>query len=283
MAINLFNEYPQNAKAPNEDYPFGAFRNRTAPDATDGTTLEEKWSNDWQAFFSRLFVEASMTPSGEVDTVKVSQYYDALLALIHREKTEVSNALNGNRTDVASSENALGLAYELASAAVKKSGDTMTGDLSILNNLPSLTLRNATIPENNRGAKVTLLNSGGRGTFSTSNESGTNEIRHTLPARGGELALGNSASISTNGWSKDTTTGLITQWGYVPSTNRNVDFNIPFETACYNIMASNANSQGLKVDNAYALIRDKNSFFIATKGSSGNISGFPCYWFAIGR
>lgn len=274
MAINLFNEYPQNAKAPDEDYPFGAFRNRTAPDATDGTTLEEKWSNDWQAFFSKLFVEASMTPSGEVDTVKVSQYYDALLALIHREKTEVSNALNGNRTDVASSENALRLSYELASAAVKKSGDTMTGDLSILNNLPSLTLRNATIPENNRGAKVTLLNSGGRGTFSTSNESGTNEIRHTLPTRGGELSLGNTSSGAQNGWLRDESTGIIMQWGV--TRNSKVTFPIPYVNNCFSVTITHNKGGGVAAMSAYNISR--NGF--NTLQSYGDISG---NWLAIGK
>lgn len=188
MAIDFFNTYPQNTGAKSEDYPFGSFRNETAPNAEDGTTLEQRWSNDWLAFFSRLLVEASMTPSGDVDTVKVSQYYDALLALIHRERREVSNALNGTRTEVAASENALRLAYELASAAVKKTGDTMTGDLILQN---KLSLRSVGVPTNNVGSLFKLENESGTLAIRRGRADGSTsgETRIVMPNKAGTVAL----------------------------------------------------------------------------------------------
>lgn len=188
MAIDFFNTYPQNTGAKSEDYPFGSFRNETAPNAEDGTTLEQKWSNDWLAFFSRLLIEASMTPSGDVDTVKVSQYYDALLALIHRERREVSNALDGTRTEVAASEDALRLAYELASAAVEKSGDTMTGDLILQN---KLSLRSVGVPANNVGSLFKFENESGTLAIRRGRADGSTsgETRIVMPNKAGTVAL----------------------------------------------------------------------------------------------
>lgn len=47
----------------------------------------------------------------------------------------------------------------------------------------------------------------------------------------------NTASIATNGWSRDGDTGLIHQWGMVGKGAGNVaiTFPIPFPTACYNM------------------------------------------------
>jgi len=91
-----------------------------------------------------------------------------------------------------------------------------------------------------------------------------------------------ASSQSTNGWQK-LPSGLIVQWGYQSSTNATFSFPISFPSACLNIMASNANSQGSGSDNAYAYPTSSSQFFIATKGSGGNISGYACYWLAIGN
>ena len=91
-----------------------------------------------------------------------------------------------------------------------------------------------------------------------------------------------ASSKSQNGWQK-LPSGLIVQWGYQSLTNATFSFPISFPSACLNIMASNANSQGSNSDTAYAYPTSSSQFFIATKGSSGNIGGFACYWLAIGN
>lgn len=275
MAINIHDQYPSNTASPTPEYPFGAFRDRSSPTSDDGTTLQQDWSNDFFVLQWRLLKEAGIVPNGEVDTVLESQYFEALLEVIRQNTQELtlSDKYDGDDKSKVGTEFAVGEVYR---RTVKRTGDTMTG---------SLNMRNNSIPANNTGAIVELSNVAGTGTFTTRPESGNAQrLVHKLPSRSGTLGLGNTASGATNGWIRDEVTGIITQWGYVSSTNKTVNFNIPFVQSAFCIMVSNANSQGEKVDNAFAYIKDKDSFFIATKGSSlGNISAFPCYWLAIGK
>lgn len=293
MAINLNDRYPGETNRPDENYPYGSFRDRTTPTSKDGTKLQQDWANDMFSFQWRLLEEAGMTPDGTVDTVGKSQYFDALIEVIKQnsQNLTVSQEINGTSTTSVASENALGNVYR---ATVNKSGDTMTGDLSIRNNSPSLTLRNATIPANNRGAKVTLFNNVGRGTFSTSNEDGTNEIRHTLPVRGGELALGNTASGAQNGWLRDENTGIEFKWGEVnydrypgPEIAVTVTFPTPFETTCYNVQCTRKQSSagGAGDGGVNLLSKTKYGFTVALEVYNhqyvSQLRGFS--WFAIGK
>ena len=81
MALKRNETYPGRFSNPTDDHPQGAFKNRSAPGAQDGSYLEQGWANDWDGFFGRLLTIAGVTPNGSVDTASSSQYYDALKSL----------------------------------------------------------------------------------------------------------------------------------------------------------------------------------------------------------
>lgn len=89
MAINLDDRYPGRAGGKTLDYPQGSFKNRTSPNAQDGTFLEQDWANDMLAFFQALMSDAGMVANNVVDTARASQYFDALV------KTIKGNAIPG--------------------------------------------------------------------------------------------------------------------------------------------------------------------------------------------
>lgn len=78
MALKRNERYPGRFSNPTTGQPQGAFKNRTAPGAQDGSYLEQDWANDWSGFFSSLLSAAGVTPNGNVDAVGASQYFDAL-------------------------------------------------------------------------------------------------------------------------------------------------------------------------------------------------------------
>lgn len=82
MALIRSSRYPGRWTAPNAGHPQGAFKNRTAPGALDGSYIEQDWANDWDGFFSSLLGAASITANGNVDAVGASQYYTALTTII---------------------------------------------------------------------------------------------------------------------------------------------------------------------------------------------------------
>lgn len=81
MALKRNETYPGRFSNPTDDHPQGAFKNRSAPGAQDGSYLEQQWANDWDGFFGRLLTLAEISPNGNVDTASSSQYYDALKSL----------------------------------------------------------------------------------------------------------------------------------------------------------------------------------------------------------
>lgn len=82
MAINLDDRYPGRAGPKSVSYPQGSFKDRTAPDAKDGTYLQQDWANDQLAFFQSLMKEAGLSANNIVDTVEASQYFDALIGTV---------------------------------------------------------------------------------------------------------------------------------------------------------------------------------------------------------
>ncbi|WP_448693607.1 hypothetical protein [Pseudomonas rhizophila] len=100
MSLKLNERYPSRFNNPSSDYPQGSFKNRTAPGALDGSYLEQDWANDKEGFFQSLIATAGIVPSGDVDKVGASQYYDALLEVI-RDNSDI-DYLNTVRIDVAS-------------------------------------------------------------------------------------------------------------------------------------------------------------------------------------
>lgn len=81
MALKRNETYPGRFSNPTSDHPQGAFKNRSAPGAQDGSFCEQQWANDWDGFFGRLLTLAGITPSGNVDTAQASQYFDAIRKL----------------------------------------------------------------------------------------------------------------------------------------------------------------------------------------------------------
>jgi hypothetical protein len=78
MALKRNERYPGRFDNPSTEHPQGAFKNRSAPNAKDGTYLERDWANDWDGFFAALLKNAGVTANGSVDTALSSQYFDAL-------------------------------------------------------------------------------------------------------------------------------------------------------------------------------------------------------------
>ena len=102
-------------------------------------------------------------------------------------------------------------------------------------------------------------------------------------------------SLGTNGY-QVLPGGLWIQWGYVDygytitwdgypdgSPSANVTFPHAFPNGVYAVYATNA-KQGLRVDNAFAIIVDVNGCFVATKASNSDntLSNYPVFWLAIG-
>lgn len=88
MALKLNERYPGRFNNPSADYPQGSFKNRTTPTAKDGSYLEKDWANDKEGFFQSLIAAAGVVPSGAVDKVGASQFFDAL-------KSVIGNTANG--------------------------------------------------------------------------------------------------------------------------------------------------------------------------------------------
>ena len=84
-----------------------------------------------------------------------------------------------------------------------------------------------------------------------------------------------------SGWQK-MPSGIIFQWGLASPSGVWVNFPIAFPTGCWSVIASNADTQGLGVDNAFANNAGASSFYIGCKSTGGYVTTYPCYWFAIG-
>lgn len=97
MALKRNETYPGRFSNPTDDHPQGAFKNRTAPGAQDGSYLEQQWANDWDGFFGRLLTLAEISPNGNVDTASSSQYYDALKSLF-LQRTDPFGDINSDGT-----------------------------------------------------------------------------------------------------------------------------------------------------------------------------------------
>lgn len=78
--------------------------------------------------------------------------------------------------------------------------------------------------------------------------------------------------------------GLILQWGGFQKAPGVASFPIPFPNAAFQVFATNADEQGLYVDNAYARVINNSSFYVQTKSSAGNANttSYAVSWWAIG-
>jgi len=99
MALQRDARYPGRWTAASGGHPQGAFKNRTAPGALDGSYIEQDWANDWDGFFSSLLSATAITPNGTVDAVGASQYFTAMLNLTKLSlRLSVITAGSGNFT-----------------------------------------------------------------------------------------------------------------------------------------------------------------------------------------
>lgn len=98
MTFFLNVRYPDRVNAPSDDYPRGAFKNRSAPTSDDGTYLEKDWKNDERAFPEAILKNAGVVPNGNVDTANDSQVYDALISIVSKMITSGAASLYGKAT-----------------------------------------------------------------------------------------------------------------------------------------------------------------------------------------
>ncbi|EJJ0154904.1 hypothetical protein NHJ42_003296 [Salmonella enterica] len=93
----------------------------------------------------------------------------------------------------------------------------------------------------------------------------------------------NTASLDTNGWHRDESTGLITQWGLIDGANGTYNFPRAFPNQCFAVLVTNANSQGSGVDNAFGYPLSNDQFFASSKNNGGNFGPYPVSFLAFGK
>jgi hypothetical protein len=98
MAINPNTNATMSGRvtAPTLDYPYGSSKNESAPGAGDGTPYFLARADDIFGFQQWLLAQASIVPSGNADTVRASDYGDALRFLLNGAKASRRNLLIGN-------------------------------------------------------------------------------------------------------------------------------------------------------------------------------------------
>lgn len=104
MAINLRDKYGVRANPPSLDYPTGSVRNKTAPNALDGTPLEKDWANDWVGARDAILSAAGITASGLVETAQSSQVLDSLKKIIATSPKSITVLSAGSGTWAAPSD-----------------------------------------------------------------------------------------------------------------------------------------------------------------------------------
>ncbi|EAA5080380.1 phage tail protein [Salmonella enterica] len=93
----------------------------------------------------------------------------------------------------------------------------------------------------------------------------------------------NTASLDTNGWHRDESTGLITQWGLIAGANGTYNFPRGFPNQCFAVLVTNTSAQGSGVDNAFGYPLSNSQFFASNKNDGGNVSPYPVAFMAFGR
>jgi len=99
MALELDNEY-LDVIAGDANYPQGSFKNETTPGALDGTPFEKAWANDIQGILQKILDVSGITPSGNPDTVPVSQYFEGLQEIFNLVVGYDDNTLIGAPNDI---------------------------------------------------------------------------------------------------------------------------------------------------------------------------------------
>lgn len=100
MAINPESQYPGKITPSSADYPYGEARNITTPGDGKGTPWEAALVNDLFGFQQAILSAASITPSGTPEKATVSQYFNALKALIGRRFDLIADALGATDLNI---------------------------------------------------------------------------------------------------------------------------------------------------------------------------------------
>ncbi|ENQ8880671.1 phage tail protein [Salmonella enterica] len=93
----------------------------------------------------------------------------------------------------------------------------------------------------------------------------------------------NTASLDTNGWHRDESTGLIMQWGLIDQANGTYNFPRAFPNQCFVVLVTNTSAQGSGVDNAFGYPISNSQFFAGAKNNGGVVSAYPVAFTAFGR
>ncbi|ENV9885288.1 phage tail protein [Salmonella enterica] len=93
----------------------------------------------------------------------------------------------------------------------------------------------------------------------------------------------NTATLDTNGWHRDESTGLITQWGLIDQANGTYNFPRGFPNQCFAVLVTNTNAQGSGVDNAFGYPLSNIQFFAGSKNNGGGVGPYPVAFVAFGR
>ncbi|EGU3667626.1 hypothetical protein H0089_003027 [Salmonella enterica] len=93
----------------------------------------------------------------------------------------------------------------------------------------------------------------------------------------------NTATLDTNGWHRDESTGLIAQWGLIDQANGTYNFPRGFPNQCFAVLVTNTSAQGSGVDNAFGYPLSNNQFFAGSKNNGGVVGPYPVAFMAFGR
>lgn len=99
MALNYEVRYSAGFLPGDANYPIGVPKNSTTETSKDGAPWDVDGIKDWHGFFQGLLSRNSISPSGNADTVNVSDYLDALGLEINKPFVSLSEAVNStNKT-----------------------------------------------------------------------------------------------------------------------------------------------------------------------------------------
>ncbi len=84
MAIKPETLYSGQINAGDANYPYGSARNVAVPGDGLGTPLDNAWLNDIWGLTQALLNRAGVVPSGNADTILLSQYMESLLKITNR-------------------------------------------------------------------------------------------------------------------------------------------------------------------------------------------------------
>ncbi|EAA2649168.1 TPA: hypothetical protein N3E86_000758 [Salmonella enterica subsp. enterica serovar Tudu] len=163
------------------------------------------------------------------------------------------------------------LAYKTTFARIRSvSGNLVDGSYHFLVNSP-----NELILEDTSNKKKYT-------TYNTGNLTPVLSVNNNKPDANGDVKVStgttysNSASKSTNGWFRDSSTGVIRQWG-IGALNTTINFPMAFPTACTSIQVAILNSDP---DDAMS-VHDRTSTSFKPYNYWGN-SGMSVIWGADG-